>query len=276
MRRLVAALGTVAVLVPISSAWGGEDLTAMINAERTSRRLGVLETASDLQAFAQRRAEEMAQAGRLWHTPNLGDQISNWRRLGENVGRGKSLADIHQGFMASESHRYNILLPDFSQIGAGVAANGELLYVAVIFRQPSSASPPRPPDPAPAPAVRPPRPKPPPTPRPPASAPTPTTLPSQPLPAPTPAPPEPPAPAPVPAPAPAAPTEVQGESMGRDARSVLNHVLEATILEATARASALPPPNPERQPIPLAIVAAAVSALVGAWIYLLITLRRAR
>lgn len=250
----------------------------MTNAERTSRRLGVLETASDLQAFAQRRAEEMAQAKRLWHTPNLGDQISNWRRLGENVGRGKSLADIHQGFMASESHRYNILLPDFSQIGAGIASNGDQLYVAVVFRQPSSAPAPPPPAPAPAAAARPPRPKPAPTPRPPASAPTPTTLPSQPPPAPAPASTEPPAPASVPAPAPAAPapTEVQGESMDRDARSLLNHVLEATILETTAPDSALPAPNPERQPIPMMVVAIAVLALVGTWISVLVRLRRAR
>src|SRR5688500_10247450 len=70
-----------------SAAWAGEDLTSMTNADRTAAGLGALATASDLQSFAQRRAEEMARANKLWHTSSLGTQVANWQRVGENVGR---------------------------------------------------------------------------------------------------------------------------------------------------------------------------------------------
>lgn len=189
----------------------------MTNADRTSRGLRPLATSADLQSFAQRRAEEMARAGRLWHAPNLGSQISDWNRLGENVGRGPYLYEIHRSFMASHSHRDNILLPHFSQVGVGVASDGgQLLYVAVIFREPEIIAPsPPPPPPTPAPTSRTgtPRPRPAPATNP-APPPAPAAAPA-PVPAPEPAP-VPPAPDPPPPPAPEPPpppAEVQGEAV---------------------------------------------------------------
>ncbi|MGH9002412.1 MAG: CAP domain-containing protein, partial [Acidimicrobiia bacterium] len=124
-----------------SPAWAGEDLTSLTNADRTSGGLPALVTASDLQSFAQRRAEEMARANKLWHTSNLGTQVANWQRVGENVGRGPSLRDIQSAFMQSASHRENIMHPAYTQLGVGVASDGgQLLYVAVIFRQPKTGA----------------------------------------------------------------------------------------------------------------------------------------
>jgi hypothetical protein len=117
------------------------DLTAMTNADRAAARLKGLSTSSDLQSLAQSRANEMAKAGRIYHTPNLGTRVSGWKRLGENVGRGPELRDIETAFMNSPSHRENILDPGFSQLGVGVTFDGkEYLYVAVIFREPSGAA----------------------------------------------------------------------------------------------------------------------------------------
>ena len=136
------------------------DLTAMTNADRTARGLRALSTAADLQAVAQQRSDEMARSGRLAHTTNLGSRLSGWKRLGENVGRGPNLRDIQTAFMASPSHRENIVDPGFSQVGVGLTFDGrELLYVAVIFRQPMSAAA----TPAPAPTQPRPRPATPPT-----------------------------------------------------------------------------------------------------------------
>jgi cysteine-rich secretory family protein len=193
VRKLLLVL--VASFLPLltSAAWAGEDLTSMTNADRTAAGLAALSTAPDLQSFAQRRAEEMARANKLWHTSNLGTQVANWQRVGENVGRGPSLRDIQTAFMNSPSHRENILHPAFTQIGTGVASDGgQLLYVAVIFRQPktttTTAAPAPTTAPAPAPAPKP-RPKP--------------VVAAAPKPAPTTTTTTPPPPAPEPAPEPA-------------------------------------------------------------------------
>ena len=124
------------------------DLTAMTNADRARVGLRPLATAGDLQSLAQSRATEMARSGRLAHTSNLGTRVSGWKRLGENVGRGPNLRDIQTAFMASPSHRQNIVDPGFTQLGVGVTWDGkEYFYVAVIFRTPSSTAgaPPPPP-----------------------------------------------------------------------------------------------------------------------------------
>ncbi|HET9772334.1 MAG TPA: CAP domain-containing protein [Acidimicrobiia bacterium] len=118
-----------------------QDLTAMTNADRVAKRLRALSTAEDIQRFAQQRAEEMARSGKLAHTVGLGSKISGWQRLGENVGRGPTLQEIQTAFMASPSHRENILDPGFTQIGVGVTSDGkDYLYVAVIFRLPSGSA----------------------------------------------------------------------------------------------------------------------------------------
>jgi cysteine-rich secretory family protein len=117
------------------------DLAAMTNADRAAARLKPLATANDLQSLAQSRANDMARSGRLAHTTTLGSKVSGWKKLGENVGRGPNLRDIETAFMASPSHRENILDPDFSQFGVGVTWDGkEYFYVAVVFRQPSGAA----------------------------------------------------------------------------------------------------------------------------------------
>ena len=143
------------------------DLAAMTNADRGAAGLRPLASAGDLQSLAQSRANDMARSGALAHTTNLGSKVSGWKRLGENVGRGPNLRDIETAFMASPSHRENILDPSFTQFGVGVTWDGkQYFYVAVIFRQPSgaaTASPP-PPPPATTPTTRaaaaPPKPKP--------------------------------------------------------------------------------------------------------------------
>jgi hypothetical protein len=97
----------------------------------------------------------MARTKRLSHSTGLGTKVSGWQRLGENVGRGPTLQEIETAFMASPSHRENILDPGFTQLGVGVTYDGkDYLYVAVIFRLPSGATAASPPPPAPTPTTR--------------------------------------------------------------------------------------------------------------------------
>jgi hypothetical protein len=147
LRRLIvvaAALLAIGGPLAVQRAQAGDtaaDLSAMTNANRAAAGLRPLAAAGDLQSLAQSRATEMAKSGKLAHTTNLGTKVSGWKRLGENVGRGPNLRDIETAFMASPSHRENILDPGFTQFGVGVTWDGkEYFYVAVIFRTPSSTA----------------------------------------------------------------------------------------------------------------------------------------
>jgi hypothetical protein len=124
--------------------------TTRLNQERTSRGMRALATAGDLAALARRHSQEMAAAGHPYHDPNLRSEVQDWQVLGDNVGSGPSVDAIHQGFMGSQVHRDEILDPEYTQVGVGVAWAGNVLYVTEIFRLPRSAQTQAAPAPAPA------------------------------------------------------------------------------------------------------------------------------
>jgi hypothetical protein len=82
----------------------------------------------------------MASSGSLYHNPSLTSDVSNWQAVGENVGEGPNVDDIHTAFMNSPEHRANILDHDFTQVGVGVSVdkNG-IIWVTEDFRQPMSS-----------------------------------------------------------------------------------------------------------------------------------------
>ncbi len=42
-----------------------------------------------------------------------------WRKLGENVGRGGNIEQVHTAYLNSPGHRANIVDPSFTSMGAG-------------------------------------------------------------------------------------------------------------------------------------------------------------
>lgn len=112
----------------------------LINAERTSRGLGALAVRADLTDVARRHAAKMAASGEIYHNDSLSSQVKGWKQIGENVGTGPRVADIHQAFMDSAPHRSNILHAAYNQIGVGVASDGEHLYVAEVFVRRTTAT----------------------------------------------------------------------------------------------------------------------------------------
>jgi hypothetical protein len=167
LRALGPALLAAAILcVPWSgSAADAEQdpesgFVTLINLERSVRGLPLLRSADDLVAVARAHGVEMAQSRRLEHNVRLAVQVGGWDRLAENVGFGRSVAELHPAFMASRDHRRFILDPRMVEIGVGVIRSGNLLWVTQLYRQPSAAvlpvsfppaaSPPQPvPNPAP-------------------------------------------------------------------------------------------------------------------------------
>jgi uncharacterized protein YkwD len=135
-------------------ARAGDDparVVQLTNAERVGRGLPPYAVAGDLAAVAQRHAERMAAEGRIYHNPDLGSEVGGWWKLAENVGFEQSVDGVHRLFMESAGHRVNILAPDLTEIGTGVATNGAYVYVVQVFRLPDSA----PPEPEPAPEPEP-------------------------------------------------------------------------------------------------------------------------
>jgi hypothetical protein len=130
-----AAFGANAAVSP-----GDEDgFVARIAAERSAAGLEGYGGADDLVAVARRHAARMAAEHRLFHNPSLGSDVTGWDAVGENVGVGSSVDDIHQAFMASAHHRDAILSSEFTQVGLGVEVDADgALWVVEVFRLPTA------------------------------------------------------------------------------------------------------------------------------------------
>jgi len=274
---VAAALLAIGGPLAVQRAQAGDtaaDLSAMTNADRAAARLRPLATAGDLQSLAQSRANEMAKSGKLAHTTNLGTKVSGWKRLGENVGRGPNLRDIETAFMASPSHRENILDPGFSQLGVGVTFDGkEYLYVAVIFREPSgAAAASSPPPPTTTPTTRAaaaPKPVAAPKPKPTTTTQAPTTTTQAPTTTTTAPPPPPPVPEVMAAPVEQAPVETTTTTAPRPIFANRDFLAQNFSDRIQPVVSTSPVPLPHRSVVPIilaAVMAASMGVAVGkAW-----------
>ena len=144
--RLVTLACAVALVLPFLSApaeaSGGleTDFACRVNAARTSDGQSRLRVASDLTRVARDHSKVMADRSLLHHNPNLGQDVSSWLVVAENVGRGGSVASLHDAFMRSTGHRANILDGRVTEMGIGVVQSGSTIWVTQVFRQPRSTS----------------------------------------------------------------------------------------------------------------------------------------
>ena len=128
--RLVwlAALAAVALMALGACSPEQDRATELVNQSRNSVGLPSLEVNIDLYLKAQGWSDQLANAQRLYHS-NLADGNGyNWARLGENVGYGYSLEQVHSAFMNSAGHRANILDGGFNRIGVGVTRTPDGRY----------------------------------------------------------------------------------------------------------------------------------------------------
>ena len=110
---------------------------ADMNAAREASGLRPYAVYSDLTSVARSHSREMASRQQLYHNPNLTTDVQNWQAVGENVGEGPTVDDIHTAFMNSPEHRANILDHDFTQVGVGVSVDSNgTIWVTEDFRQP--------------------------------------------------------------------------------------------------------------------------------------------
>lgn len=117
-------LGTLAVIALSGVLAACEstrpDLDAVRNAVNASRAAAGLPPVREnvtLDMKADAWAQVMRDQCRIFHS-NLADGApKEWRKLGENVGMGGSIEQVHTAYMNSPGHTANILDPAFTQIG---------------------------------------------------------------------------------------------------------------------------------------------------------------
>ena len=100
------------------------EVVPLTNADRNANGLGSLSRSGCLDAVASRYAEQLARSGVLAHTPGASAAVSECRpnsAWGDNVGTSLpcSSAVLEERWMASPSHRRNILTGEFQYIGVG-------------------------------------------------------------------------------------------------------------------------------------------------------------
>ncbi|WP_393101650.1 CAP domain-containing protein [Streptomyces sp. LN325] len=110
------------------------EVLALTNAERAGEGLPPLLADTPLTVAAQAHSDDMVARAFYSHTSPDGSRPwdraaaagSTRRTIGENIACGqRSAAEVVRGWMDSPGHRANILKPDFTHIGVGLAGGGE-------------------------------------------------------------------------------------------------------------------------------------------------------
>jgi peptidoglycan hydrolase-like protein with peptidoglycan-binding domain len=148
-RRLAAGIVATGLLIPLAAAVGSTSAAAgekadgfvsRINHARVNHGQRAYTVRADLVAVAQAQADRMAGQSRLFHNPDLTSDVAHWLAVGENVGVGPSVDAIADAFMHSPEHRANILDGDYTEVGVGTKMVGNTLWVAEVFRKPSTTT----------------------------------------------------------------------------------------------------------------------------------------
>jgi uncharacterized protein YkwD len=119
----------------------------LINRERSRKGLGELNWDSDLSRLARAYSQKMARENFFSHYDGDGKavddrakdmRLKSWRKIGENLffceGYDNPNAMAVSGWMKSPTHRDNILDPDYTDSGIGIAVtNGGRIYITQVF-----------------------------------------------------------------------------------------------------------------------------------------------
>ena len=122
-KRLIIALAGLLLVGTLTSACESTpaDRTAVIdyvNASRAKAGLPPLRENVTLDRKADAWAQHLRDVCDLSHSKLSDGAPSDWMKLGENVGYGGTIDQVHVAYMNSPGHRANILDPSFTSMGA--------------------------------------------------------------------------------------------------------------------------------------------------------------
>jgi uncharacterized protein YkwD len=142
--RVVFTLGLVFVLFASMTLGACETVSAdrsavidNVNATRAQNGVGALSENAALNIKADAWAAKMRDSCTIFHSTLSDGAPGNWRKLGENVGRGGDIEAVHAAYLKSPGHFANIVDPAFTSMGAGAVwgtCNGSrTLFTAQVF-----------------------------------------------------------------------------------------------------------------------------------------------
>ena len=146
MRKILTILiasVVFAALIPATSAtsatcWNYTDkersFAKQINGSRDNNHVGRLKIDPQLSRVAMKQTKSMIDKNKLYHSSNLGNKITRWTMIAENVGYGHTVRSLHKMFMASAGHRTNILNRSYRYVGVGAKEAHGWLWVTVVFQ----------------------------------------------------------------------------------------------------------------------------------------------
>lgn len=117
-------------IIKVPAAVIESEIVAMTNDERTANSVGQLTENTLLDQAAQAKADDMAAKGYFSHTGPDGKTPWQWvagagyvyQYAGENLAvRFTDSSEVINAWMASPTHRANIVKPQYTQIGVGIA-----------------------------------------------------------------------------------------------------------------------------------------------------------
>lgn len=108
---------------------------SLVNSTRDDRNRPPLQADGALSKLARRHSRAMANDGEIFHRDDLTGGLGGitWSLVGENVGVGSNVRQVHRAFMHSAPHRHNLLNRDFDQVGIGVVEGEGGSWVTLIF-----------------------------------------------------------------------------------------------------------------------------------------------
>lgn len=135
-RRAAILVASAALLFTACLSADQQRDVDLVNRARTAAKLTTLTVDQAAATKAQNWSAHMASTGVLEHTGG-GTKLdpsglTNWCSIGENVGKGPSVQAVHDAFMASSTHKANIL-GRYQRVGTGVVHEGDLYWVTEIF-----------------------------------------------------------------------------------------------------------------------------------------------
>ena len=119
-----------------------KEVLDLVNVERTNRGLQPLKFNNELSNVATKKSRDMIDRNYFDHTsPTYGSPFDmmkqfgiSYRAAGENIAMGqKTPKEVMNSWMNSPGHRKNILNPDFTELGVGIASNGSSIYWTQMF-----------------------------------------------------------------------------------------------------------------------------------------------
>lgn len=118
LATLLAVLVGVGVLAACESTQSDLDLVRnSVNVSRAQHGIPAVAENATLNLKADLWAQQMRNACSIWHSHLADGAPGNWKKLGENVGMGGGITQVHQAYMNSPGHKANVLDRSFTEMG---------------------------------------------------------------------------------------------------------------------------------------------------------------